>query len=132
MNPSRILNTGARMSWRRITPSVPSRISAPVRSMARNVDDLAATTRECAGKRSPSTSNTQSDLVASSVNMERTWSPRVGKASTSTHAGFCLFWRLSAPPEVTTSSISYRMTMVSSTRYPLFGASSTDLRTNFR
>ena len=124
-------NTGARTSPMRMIPSLPSRISAPVRSMARNAEDRAATTSECAGKRSPSTSNTTSVLSASSVSSVRIWSPSVGNAPTSM-AGASCFGRFSAPPEVTTSSISYRNTIVSSLRYPLLGDSSTLRRTNLR
>ena len=43
-----------------------------------------------------------------------------------------LHGRFSAPPLVTTSSISYRITIVSSTRYPFSGFSRTLLRTNLR
>ena len=126
-------NTLGFMSRSVHTPSRPSRMAAPVRSMAANTLERDDKMSLCALNFSPSTSKVQSKSESGSCSNRTRCFPIVGYEGTLTlAAGSNFMFLFSAPPLVTTSSISYRITTTSFSRYPVPDPSKTDLRTNLR
>mmetsp|Transcript_31326 Transcript_31326/g.67510 ORF Transcript_31326/g.67510 Transcript_31326/m.67510 type:complete len:281 (+) Transcript_31326:809-1651(+) len=125
----RIWNAGALTSWMWMVFSFPSLMSLSRRAL--KTGEREATISRCAGISSPSTTNLKS--LPSPV---RSSSPRssLSLGSGISTVGRATSWSLrqKAPPDITTSSILYLILMVSFSRYPESGFSSSERLMNLR